>query len=286
MKKLTLMTLFVLGLCTVFITNSCKKKTLNKANTTTEDDGLSESLFNDVGNISNEEAENDDQFFKTGTVYTHTCRKVTRSIVDSTNADPIWWTRRVVIDFGTTGCTGHDGRVRKGKITIEKIGKRRLANSSLTITLENYSVDGYKVDGTRKATNNGKNAAGNWTWTISVTNGEITTPDGKTILRSHTRTRELIAGAATLPPPLSNLLDDVYLITGSGTGTNREGRTFTVTITTPIRREVGCRWPVSGVIEIQPDDLKLRTIDFGDGTCDDEATVTVGKKSRTVHLKR
>ena len=154
--------------------------------------------------------------------------------------------------------------------------------------MENYWVDDYKVDGTRKVTNDGKNDADNWEWTIQIIKGEITLPDGKTILRDHTRTREWIEGNATMPPPLSNLLDDVYSITGSGTGTNREGRNFTITITTALKRlvKVGCRWPVSGVIEIQPDDLKLRTIDFGSGTCDDEATVTVGKKSRTVHLRR
>jgi hypothetical protein len=67
----------------------------------------------------------------------------------------------------------------------------------------------------------------------------------------------------------------VSFISGSASGTDRSGKKFTVDINTPLRREMGCRWIVSGVQTITPEGKKARTIDYGDGTCDDKAKVTI-----------
>ena len=93
---------------------------------------------------------------------------------------------------------------------------------------------------------------------------------GGTITWTSTRQREWIGGESS--PTWS---DDVYLITGSASGTNAHGNTFTAQITIPLRREIGCHHFVSGRFDLTPTGKATRTIDFGNGACDDQATVTI-----------
>jgi hypothetical protein len=67
----------------------------------------------------------------------------------------------------------------------------------------------------------------------------------------------------------------VYLITGSANGVNRDGLAYTMQITSPLRKEICCRWLVSGTININPSGMLTRTIDFGNGACDQNASITI-----------
>jgi len=80
------------------------------------------------------------------------------------------------------------------------------------------------------------------------------------------------------------ILDDAYSITGDGSGINRNGRNFTVTITKALRAEF-CGWNpeiTAGTVELQPEDLKKRVVDFGSGDCDRTYSVTIGKREYEV----
>ena len=70
-------------------------------------------------------------------------------------------------------------------------------------------------------------------------------------------------------------MDDVYEITGNGSGVNRNGISYTTTITQALRAKLNCAWLVSGSITLQPQDYEARYIDFGNGACDDDFTVRV-----------
>jgi hypothetical protein len=108
-------------------------------------------------------------------------------------------------------------------------------------------------------------------------NGTVTAPDGSwTSTHSYQRTRTWIAGQNTV-----ELLDDVYLISGSGSGVNRNEVPYSLLITTPLRVEVGCPWIVSGVLQIIPGSLDVRTVDYGSGACDNQVTVSVNGMSFT-----
>ena len=76
--------------------------------------------------------------------------------------------------------------------------------------------------------------------------------------------------------------DDVYQITGGGGGVNRNGVSYTVSITTPLRIELYCAYIVSGVIAIQPQENDLRIVNFGSGACDSQFTVTVNGETFTL----
>jgi hypothetical protein len=56
---------------------------------------------------------------------------------------------------------------------------------------------------------------------------------------------------------------------------------FSLLITTPLRVEVGCPWIVSGVLQIIPGSLDVRTVDYGNGACDSQVTVSVNGMSFT-----
>ena len=130
-----------------------------------------------------------------------------------------------------------------------------------------------------------------------VSGGKLTYPNGDVATWQSTRTRKWVEGANTsfsFNPQdsacflnLGCLLDDVYEITGSASGVATNGKKYDVTITTALRVQFCGYIPevTEGVIEIQPDGLLLRTVDFGDKTCDNEGTVTIKKKTYTFKLR-
>jgi hypothetical protein len=83
------------------------------------------------------------------------------------------------------------------------------------------------------------------------------------------------------------VLDDVYEITGSTTGVNRNGISYVAQIITKLRVELACEWRiVSGVIEVTPEGKSVRKIDFGSGACDRLVTVTVNGKTKTFSRRK
>ena len=63
----------------------------------------------------------------------------------------------------------------------------------------------------------------------------------------------------------------------------KNGTERTVTVVKPLKRKMACRFLVSGSVEIQKNE-KTITLDYGDGTCDDLATITNGDLTREIHL--
>lgn len=259
---------------------SCKKARLNKATTTAEDNGTAENLYNDVFASVDDASKSSDDVNKTGSVFqlsTDSCATVTVNPPKPDTTFP----KTVTIDFGTGTCTSVDGRTRKGKIIATLSGRYRNPGTVITITLDNYYVNNNHIEGTKTITNNGRNSNNNISFTVSVAGGKVTTAEGDVIEFASTRTNEWIEGESTK----LYIFDDKYSITGSGSGVNREGRAFTVTITEALIKMIGCKWIVDGKIEVSPDDLDSRILDYGDGTCDDQATLTVGNKQKTITLR-
>lgn len=297
-----------LALCGMAATiTACKKSRMNKETTSEADNSTAESMFDDVGKTTDQVAddENLDGSQKTGAPAEYLFASTTCTPVITINP-PAWDTatgqwnptfpKTLTIDFGTAGCLGADGKTRKGKIIVTTTGKYRDAGTVITTTLDNFYVsdngtDFYHIEGTRTVTNQG-----NYTFSVVVSGAKITHPDGTFLTWESTRTRTWIEGMNTGFLSLKSdstccmwwtgILDDVYSVTGSGSGVNRDGIAFTVTVTEALRVQF-CGYKVEvtdGVVEIQPDGLKKRTVDFGDGTCDNSATVSVGNKTKTIQL--
>jgi hypothetical protein len=177
----------------------------------------------------------------------------------------------MLVDLGPENCMGTDGVSRRGRLLVTFTGPYGEQGTVITIIPENYHVNDHLIQGVKTVTNAGNDGDGNIHFDIAV-NGTITAPDGSwTSTHQHQRTRTWVAGAGT-----AVVHDDVYLITGGGSGIDRNGRPYTVSITTPLRVEMSCPWIVSGVQQVVPQGLPARIIDHGNGTCDAAASITVG----------
>ena len=198
--------------------------------------------------------------------------------VGITPTDPTVWPKTVTVDYGTTGCTGLSGYTHKGKIVYTITSKFLTTGATITATFQNFSVNDYKIEGTYSITNNG--SANGWNLTDQLNGGKVTYPDGVTwYTKSGTRTWVQTTGAATP----TNLLDDEYDITGSGTIASSAGNTLTGTTNTPLHRLATCRNTVSGKLDLLYNNVAAQ-LDYGAGTCDAVATLTIGSKNYTVTL--
>lgn len=185
--------------------------------------------------------------------------------------------RSITLDFGTVNCTASNGRLRRGRILVSYTGRYRDVGTVITITPDNYYVNNNRVQGTKTVTNLGPNSEGQLQFSVSV-NGSLTAADGSwTATHVANRTRTWIAGAGT--PALS---DDVYLITGGGSGVNRNGQAYTVSITNALRVALDCPYITQGTVQITPSGRPARIIDYGSGACDGSFTVSVNGQTFTV----
>lgn len=267
MKKLAIIAAASLLLFAV----SCKKDKENEYSIySSQDNSRAEDLFNDVFKVVDEVASDTDGI-RGG---------MSSSCIDNIVVDTTSTPMSLLIDFGDDDCESSDGRVRKGSILVTFTGRYREEGTVIVYTPNEYSVNGYVVDGTKTITNLGENGLGNIEFAIEIEDGEITAPDnGYTMTWEASRIREWVAGDNSW-----FLIDDEYEISGSSSGINRNGIPYTTQITSPLRAEFICPYITSGVLEIVPEGRETRVVDFGGGDCNNTVTVTVGGQTYSIAL--
>jgi hypothetical protein len=182
------------------------------------------------------------------------------------------------VNFGA-GCTDPRGNVRKGAIVVVHDGNWNEAGSMWTLTFEEYSINGIKIEGTRTVTVVSVTELLT-VYEVILTNGKVTWPDGRVATREVNRRREHERNE-------NNLLDRL-IIYGTAQGTFCNGRGYSIEILERLiyRRACvaeGVIIPVSGVKLIKHGDREL-TVDYGDGTCDNFVTLT-NKNGRIVRYE-
>jgi len=175
-----------------------------------------------------------------------------------------------VIDYGSTNCEGTDGATRKGQLIASFTGNFRDSLTVITITTNNYYVNGNKVDGTFTITNKGRNAAGHPLYTDKTTDAVFTYSNGKKVDWKGTQTREMIQGDTT-----ALIFDDVYQLSGTAVGTGSDGNLLNAYISQPLIFSMDCPWIKSGTLYLDPANLGNRFINFGTGDCDNKASVWI-----------
>ncbi len=183
------------------------------------------------------------------------------------------------IDFGE-GCELRGGNVLAGIINLSYAKDLTAATKTMSISFENFSFNDVAVAGSKTVTRVRSNDNGNPQANVSrdIT---ATWPDGTTAVLGGSKTREWIEGYGT-----GFWGDNVFLITGNWTFTNRNGFTYEKEVLTPLRREWACRFIVSGVLQISRQDQSA-SLDFGDGSCDAFGTLTYPDgTSEEVRLRR
>lgn len=172
----------------------------------------------------------------------------------------------VTLDFGE-GCEVR-GRFMAGILIMSYEKDPELQTRTITTTFDNYRVNRKLIEGSHSIVRVRENENGNPQAT-STFDVMITWDNGDTASRVGEKVRELIEGADTRV-----WSDNVYSITGHWATVRKNGTTVNAAIITALRREMVCRFLVSGVIDLTKND-RSGTLDFGDGTCDNEALLTL-----------
>jgi hypothetical protein len=190
------------------------------------------------------------------------------------------WPRTLTIDFGPVNQNGcGDGRNRRGKIhaVFNSPWIFHMPGDSVTVVTEDYYVNDIRHDGTRYII-----IQDSITIRVVAVNVQATWPNGSHATWNCDRTRTFIAGWNT--PYI--YLDDIYEHAGSAYGVNRLGTPYTLATRPgyPLRQKMNCNWLVSGILDFSPQNLPTRTLDYGNGMCDNVAIVTINNLNYTIYL--
>lgn len=271
----------LLSLSSLFFFAACKKEDTQpdpEFETTfklTEDQAISESINDDANVVFFEASVNAGLYRTNGAVETTNTLSCATVTVTPQNTFP----KTIVINFGAGGCVSADGIARKGKINITLSDYLHNPGTIAVLTFENYYTAGFKVEGTITWTNT--STANVVSWTRQITNGRAIEPVGG-YYWTHEGTKNVTQTAGANTP--MNLLDDVYSVTGNHTVTNPAGKTRTVTILEALEKKTTCHNVSKGKMKIQGPN-HFAVLDYGDGTCDNIATITIdGTLPRTIML--
>ena len=262
--------------------NSCRKDMLSLEQSSVDladDDAVSEAVFEDVFNSIDNATIALDDAMKSGDT------KSVFLVADSCPAISVLhpstgiWPKIITIDYGT-GCTGFYDNTRSGRIIIEVTGPRREEGSKRRVTFDDYYFNEIKVEGTKLFENLGLNANGNFVISVTLTDGKLTLPDGKTLERETEHQREWVAGFMT-----KNKWDDECLVTGSAKGKNAEGISYFRTITSALHWKRVCAFIVSGVVKIEREGTEPFELNYGNGECDNKAVVSRGEETKEIQLR-
>ncbi|WP_336515765.1 hypothetical protein [Pollutibacter soli] len=266
----------MLAMSIFLLAQSCtKEKTGNNGNNTDNEVGLA--TVKATSDVYFDDISSEILIINASKGYTREAR--TQEICATVSATPLAineFPKTVTVDFGS-GCTAANGFVRKGKV-IYVISKKFVnAGAQIVMTFENYRVNDHKLEGVYTITNNGSIAGLNIT--TKLVGGKITYPDGAWYTKESEVTWVQSAGVST---PL-NFTDDEYGLTGSGTITSSTGNTLTAESNGILLRKFTCYNFVSGKLNLNFNNVP-GVLDYGSGTCDKSATLTVGNKEYTVTL--
>jgi hypothetical protein len=287
MKKSPVLTISIFLIIVLgFFSYGCKKEKeeVDYDTESSKDNAQAESIMNEINEIA-------DQAVEDGILSTHrlgsgssslftSCGTITVTI-DSTDSSGT-----ASIDFGDHFCKSpNDSKYRKGLISVSFTGPYREAGTVITITATNYfvgtidSTSATKVNGQRIVTNQGMNGNGNLYYSVTA-NVTLVNYLNELLTWSSTRSREWIAGE-----PTSAWNDDEYLITGGATGKSYAGVNFTMSIIEALLIKPDCRYITKGKFTLTPENKEPRTLDYGDGGCDGDATVTIKDKTYNITLR-
>ncbi|NMH88846.1 hypothetical protein [Flavivirga algicola] len=174
-------------------------------------------------------------------------------------------------------CVDRNGDVISGTITVVKSISD--TDKTRTVTFSDFTINGHVINGTKTHEYTTENGDGNPQMSGSV-DISVETEEG-TITKVGTRVVVITSGGDT-----DIHIDDEKTITGSYTFTDAEGNTKAVEITTALVKPAACKYIAQGV-KTYTKNGEVSTLDYGDGTCDNLATLTDADGAVTeIELKR
>jgi hypothetical protein len=278
MKKTYLFKSCVLTACIALLTIGCAKEnsdSIDDLKTAGADNAQSSSISDDVVSTVDgfvNKAETTIQFV--GSDPSKVSAQVDTTAVNVTVVNDktsiTGYPKTVTIDFGTDGYTGKRGNVYKGKVIVTVSGLMLTPGSVRTIKYQNLSVNDNAVAGSKTVT-----CKTPLSWEVVAKDTITRASDGAKIIYNSNHTRTYVP---------SNT-ESYFVITGTANGVNAKGKSYTAEITTLLKIYVGYKHIVSGILTVKSGS-KTAIIDYGDGTKDDKAKVTIGIKTYDITLAK
>lgn len=185
----------------------------------------------------------------------------------------------MTIDFGTS-CAGKDGKIRSGKIIVTSTAFNTFP-SVRTKSFDNFSVDGKKITGgvvktiSKDQENNIRTAQIQENITITFPETEGTAKRIANFTRQYQRNT------------LASREDNQVVSWGTVEFTRVSGVKINKTITAekPLVFKAACHHIVSGTVSFTTSNNRNWTIDYGNGDCDNKATLTIGDKTKEIVIR-
>ncbi len=184
--------------------------------------------------------------------------------------------RTLTLDFGE-GCTGPGGVTRSGIIEVVLTGDMSEIGSVRTTTFDNFQVQNMTLSGTRVITNVGPNDEENQAM-FGQDHALTLTRNNHTITRTYTGTLAWFEGFDT-----EDCEDDVVERNGVATHQTTSGWGSSTRTLDAVVHSRPCGHPISGTVTVDRP-LHNIVIDFGDGECDNLATITRNDNTYTLNL--
>ncbi len=185
--------------------------------------------------------------------------------------------KTISLDYGE-GIELINGRTISGKVIINVSARPRTNGATREISYENFYVDSVNIAGGATRTFTGADSTERVF--SNVSDLTLTFADGAVLYRKGESTRTLSEGFETL----FLYSDDVILITGNVNYEAENGTTFSKTIVDPLVKTGACRFVVQGIVNFTLKGDEFAVLDYGDGTCDDVATITKNGETRQITI--
>ncbi len=200
------------------------------------------------------------------------CASITREFLGNRSS--------IIVDFGS-GCMANNGKTYAGRILTQYDGDMSQMGNTANINFDGFSINGVSVGGDAEFVNTGNNASGNLTGKIAI-NSNITFEGNAGSLTGNFRYTverfENVVGVSA---------DDEFYVSGFGSGFTSGGVQFNTLITTPLLRktDTGCNFFSKGINKTSVSGSPDQFLDYGNGYCDNLATLTVSGDSQTIVLE-
>ena len=266
-------------MCTLFFTGCSKKETMGVDNETQSvvDYAIVDQEFISIIAAVYESALNTPGTGAQSTIPT-SC-----NLMEYISGDSLHFNPHLVFEFNPSSqncsSTMPDGKIRTGKISIRLTGAVKDQNSQMIVKLRNYVADGIQYSCDSIVITTTKSNSTYAAFSVKLSNGACKTSSFTINYSFESRLFDIYPKG----DPVGS--DAVVYTFGPTLGTNRNGTNFSTNVTQyyHLVKNKTCPYIVKGTMELTPQGFKPRTIDFGDGACDEEATFTV--KENTVAFK-
>ncbi len=161
-------------------------------------------------------------------------------------------------------CTDRNGNALSGTATLS--WSKTDTSGERSVTFSDFTVNGYVVNGSKTFSFTHANANGNREMSSAVDISVLT--DAGSMTKVGSKLIEITTGGDT-----DSCLDDEVTTTGSFTYTAADGMVMSMTIDPALVKPAECKFIASGV-KTYAIDGAVSTLDYGDGTCDEVATLT------------